>query len=226
MQINKTYTIDCFAGFERIRENQVDHVLTSPPYNRKRNDKYTHYDDRLNDYHLFLKKAINESMRVAKQFVFLNIQKNYYQKQEVFRIIGEYSDKISEIIIWNKTNPMPAAGNAITNAYEFILVFSKDKSPLKANGTYTKNHFTTSAFTNNKYNKIHKAVMHPDACEYILSNFTKPGEIILDPFMGIGTTGVTAKKLNRNFIGFELHEEYSKIANDRTEHQKPEGERE
>lgn len=200
-----------------MAKNSVTHVLTSPPYNRKRNDKYSYYDDTLTDYKTFLKGVLDEALRLASCYVFFNIQKNYYNKKEVFEIIGEYSKELIEIIIWNKSNPMPANGNNVTNAYEFILVLSKNKTTLKANGTYTKNAFITSAFTNNEYNKIHKAVMNPEACEYIIRNFTNENDLILDMFMGVGTTALSCIKNNRDFTGFELSEEYSKIANERIE---------
>lgn len=215
--MNRTYNIDCFEGFKHLNNKSVEHVFTSPPYNRKRNDKYSHYDDTLTDYKAFLKRAIDESLRVAKYYVFFNIQKNYYNKQEVFEIIGEYHDRLIDIIIWGKTNPMPASGHSVTNAYEFILVLSDNLKSLKSNNTYTKNLLMTNAYTNNQYTKIHKAVMHPSVCRFVIENFTKEKNTILDPFMGLGTTAITAKSLGRNFIGFEIIKEYCDIANERIE---------
>jgi len=213
--INKIINTDCFEGMKKLEDDSVTHVFTSPPYNRKRNDKYSHYEDTLTDYKTFLTSTIDESLRLSTDYVFFNIQKNYYNKKEVFDIIGEYRDQLIDIIIWNKSNPMPASGNNITNAYEFILVLSKKKTSLKSNTTYTKNLFTTNAFTNNKYTKIHKAVMNPDACDYIIKNFTKENDIILDMFMGVGTTALSCIDNNRKFIGFELSKEYFDIANER-----------
>lgn len=142
MNINKIYHIDCFDGFKELKDNSVNHVFTSPPYNRKRNDKYMYHNDVIDDYYDFLCKVIDNCLRVSKEYVFLNIMKNYYNKQDVFKLIGQYSNKIIEIIIWEKTNPLPASGNSITNAYEFFIIFG-DKS-LKSNTTYTKNIISTS----------------------------------------------------------------------------------
>lgn len=105
LEINKIYNMDCFVGLREMNDNSVDHVITSPPYNRKRNDKYNNYDDDVEDYYEFLKRSINESLRVSRGYVFFNIQKNYYNKQDVFKLIGEYGEKIIDIIIWNKSNP-------------------------------------------------------------------------------------------------------------------------
>ena len=211
LEKNKIYNGNCFDLFRQMEDNEVDYVFTSPPYNRKRNDKYTFYNDQLTDYYSFLLNLIEESRRVAKKYVFLNIQTNYYNATDVYALIGTYCEKIKQIIIWQKSNPMPANGNNITNAYEYIIVLGE--SALKSNSTYTKNIITTSV--NSKMPKEHKAVMHPDVAEWFIKNFTVEGETILDCCMGVGTTAIACMKNNRNYIGFELVKEYCDIAQQR-----------
>lgn len=213
MEINKIYNGNCFDLFSTMDDNSVDYVFTSPPYNRKRNDKYKFYNDQLTDYYGFLLNLIEQSRRVTREYVFLNIQTNYYNSVDVYALIGTYRDKIKQIIVWQKSNPMPASGHNITNSYELFIVIG-DK-PLKSNFTYTKNIITTSV--NSKMPKEHKAVMHPEVADWFIKMFTKEGETILDPCMGIGTTAVACKKNNRNYIGFELHEQYCDIANKQIE---------
>ena len=101
------YCGDCFSVMEKIPDDNFDYVFTSPPYNRKRNDKYNNHKDISLDYFGLLSKAINESLRICSGNVFLNIQTNYYNKKDVYSIFGEFSDNIIEVIIWNKSNPMP-----------------------------------------------------------------------------------------------------------------------
>ena len=211
MEINKIYHIDCFDGFKQLQDKSVSHVFTSPPYNRKRNDKYEHHDDCIEDYFGWLCNVIDECLRVSKGYVFFNIMKNYYNKQDVFNIIGKYSQRLVEIIVWEKTNPLPASGNNITNAYEFFLIFG-DKS-LKSNTTYTKNILSTSV--NSEMTTEHKAIMKQDVAEWFIKNFTKEDDLILDCFMGAGTTAITCKHNKRNFIGFELNEKYIELSNKR-----------
>ena len=198
-----------------MEDDSVSHVITSPPYNRKRNDKYNNYNDNVDDYLDFMRKSIDEAMRVAEGYVFFNIQKNYYNKTDVFNLIGEYSEYLVDIIIWNKTNPMPANGHNITNAYEYILVFSKNETSLKSNTTYTKNTITTNVYSNNPYKKIHRAVMNPDVCYWLIDKFTQEDDLILDIFSGVGTTAYCSLERNRRCIGFELDKHYCDIANER-----------
>ena len=193
---------DCFQTMSRLPEDSVDVVFTSPPYNRKRNDKYSHYDDTIEDYYGFLHKVVSESIRIAKRSVFLNIQKNYYNKSEVFGIFGEFRNQISELFIWEKSNPMPASGFSITNSYEFVLAFGET---LKSNRTYTKNHFTTSVA---KMPDDHKAVMHKAASDYFIGNFCSASAVVYDPFMGTGTTAFSCIERGIKCIGSEISKEY------------------
>ena len=203
---------DCFKALEEINDKSIDYVLTSPPYNRKRNDKYTDYNDNIDDYFSFLINITDILLQKTKKYIFMNIQANYYNRVDVYKYIGHYADKIQNIIVWEKTNPTPAAGNSITNAYEYIIVLG-DFS-LKSNTTYTKNHITTN-ICKNEYHKVHKAVMNEEISDWIIEKFTQENELILDPFMGTGTTGASCKKYNRKFIGIEKSEEYYKIATNR-----------
>lgn len=216
MNINKIYNIDCFDGFKLLEDKSVEHVLTSPPYNRKhkgttndqldgaKSDKYKYSTDNIDNYFDFLCNSIDECIRVSKGYVFFNIMKNYYNKKDVFAIIGKYSDNIQEIIIWEKKNPLPASGKSITNSYEYFIIFGD--SPLKSNTTYTKNIITTAV--NSKMTKEHKAMMKQEVCDWFVEKFTTEGDTILDPFMGAGTTAISCINLNRNYIGFEITPEY------------------
>jgi len=205
MERNTVIQGDCLDIIKEMNDNSVDIVFTSPPYNRKRNDKYTHYDDIIEDYFGWSCKVIDELIRVSKGNVYYNIQKNYYNKMDVFKIIGRYSEQICDIIIWEKSNPLPANGFNITNAYEFIIVFGKN---IKANQTYTKNHITTSV---TQMIAEHKAIMHKDVAMFIIDRFSSIGDTILDPFAGTGTTGVICQRLNRNYILIEKTPEYVEI---------------
>ena len=210
---------DSFKILESVIDKSIDYVLTSPPYNRKRNDKYTEYNDNITNYFEFLTEITDILLQKTKKFVFMNLQANFYNRKDIYKYIGQYADKIQNIIVWEKTNPTPAAGNSITNSYEYIIVLGD--SALKSNETYTKNHITTNV-CKNAYSKVHKAVMNEEVSDWIIEKFTQEGEVILDPFMGTGTTGVSCKKFNRQFIGIEISKEYFDIALNRISETKKE----
>lgn len=204
---------DCFEQISRIETDSIDLVLTSPPYNRKRNDKYNNHDDIVDDYVGFLTQSIEGCLRVCSGNVFYNLQKNSYNRSDIHKIMGIFADQIIEVLIWKKTNPMP--NPHLINAYEYILVLSKNNKSLKAKNTYTFNHFETNVYSANPYKKIHRAVMNPEACAFILDNFGYENDFVFDPFMGVGTTGIESIKRNMNFVGIELNKEYFEIAENR-----------
>ncbi len=200
---------DCLEEMKKL--DKVDYILTSPPYNRKRNDKYNNYQDKKDDYFAFLVDSTEIMMRKA-EYVFFNIQQNMYNKADVFKLFGYHANYIINVISWTKSNPMPASGNNITNAHEYILILSYYHKSLKALKTYTKNHIHTNVYSSNPHKKIHRAVMNPEIPEYIIDRFIPERSSVLDPFMGVGTTGVLCKKHNIDFIGIELDKEYYDIA--------------
>lgn len=208
------YNGDCLEVMKDIPDKSIDIAFTSPPYNRKRNDKYSNYNDTKEDYYGFLLKVIELLRTKVKRHIFLNIQTNYYNKSEVYKLIGTYSDYIQQIFVWEKSNPLPASGNNITNAFEYFIVIGN--KTLKSNTTYTKNHITTSV-NSETTTKIHKAVMKQEVSDWFIEKFAKTGEVVIDPFMGLGTTGISCKKNNVDFIGIELSENYFNIAKERIE---------
>jgi len=207
---------DCLDEMKKMADNSVDFAFTSPPYNRKRNDKYDHYEDVVDDYYGWMCNTIDELIRVTKGNVFFNIQKNFYNKKDVFNIIGKYSDVIQEIIVWEKTNPMPASGGSITNSHEYIIVFGDEA--LVSNSTYTKNIITTSV--NSNMPKNHKAVMHREVSDWIIKNFTSEEDTVLDCFMGTATTGMSCKSMGRGFVGIELNDTYFNMSIDNMDNTK------
>ena len=187
---------------------KVDLVLTSPPFNRERNDTYMYYNDTLPNYYEWLLAFCNEACRLTKTWAFINLQKNYYNKVSIYRLLGALADSIMEVVIWGKDNPTPSAGFSITNSWELFLALGN--VPLVSNTTYTKNLLVTGV--NSEMPIEHKAVMRSDIAEWFITHFSKAGTVILDPCLGLGTTAYCAKKLNRKCIGIEIKEKYCEIA--------------
>ena len=195
---------DCMEVLPLLYEKSVDYSFTSPPYNRKRNDKYSNFNDINHNWLQLNIDVIDQLLRVTKKHIFYNLQANYYNRNDVYKLIGHFSKNILDIHIWEKSNPMPASGKNITNAVEYFLILGSES--LKSNTTYTKNIITTSV--NSSMPKEHKAVMKKDVAEHFISKFTQENDIILDCFFGYGTTGLVAKEMNRRYIGIEKEKSY------------------
>jgi len=218
MRVNYVKCGNCFDLIKELPNKSIDVTFTSPPYNRKRNDTYGLYDDQINDYYTFLVKITKECLRVSKDKVIINIQQNFYNKVDFFEYLGYFSENISGIVIWQKTNPCPSGNynkktnkKSVTNSFEYFIFLTDDGKEFKHYGDKNLiNHITTSVNSENFTN--HSAVMKKEVCEWFIKYFTKKNDIVLDPFLGIGTTGLVCRQHNRNFIGFEIVPEYCKMA--------------
>lgn len=206
---------DCLIELKKMGEESVDISFTSPPYNSVRHKKYKNYSDDINDYYLFLCKFTDELLRITKKTIIINVQTNYYNRPDVYKYIGKYNEDISRIIIWNKSNPTPSSmQHKLTNAYEFFIIFSKEKN-VTINSIFMKD--VINFPINSQKIKGHKAVMNSDVSDLFIREFSNKGDIVLDCFMGSGTTALSCKKYERDFIGIEIDDEYFAIAKKRIE---------
>lgn len=217
---------DCLERMKEIPDGSVDLVLTSPPYNmnlrisngryvsrqivKELSTKYDDYDDNLpmEDYFSLLKNIVGECLRVS-DLVFFNIQPLTGNKPAVYRLIGEYHDKIKELIVWDKVNAQPAIGQSVLNSqFELIIIFQNSKPESRAFKSATFERGTLSNVWSVKRErqpiKGLGAAFPSELARTVIENFSEPGQTILDPFLGSGTTGIEAVKSGRNFIGIEL----------------------
>lgn len=222
---------NCIEELKLIEENSVDLVFTSPPYNmnlrvrdgkycsrqlvKELSTKYENYDDNLSmeEYYYFITNIIDDLLRVCKGYIFFNVQILTGNKVALYKAIGKYAEQIKEFIIWDKVNAQPAIGDGVLNSqFEVILVLSKNNAMTRQ---FDKCNFKRGTLSNvwkqkreKSDNKNHGAVFPLEIAELIVDNFSEVGDVVLDPFLGTGTTGVASKLTGRNFIGIEIDEEY------------------
>ena len=235
--VNRIFNESCLDTMKRIPDNFVDVVITSPPYNmnlRIRNGEYcsrqivkeisTKYEDfpdnlPIDDYYKFHSEVLKELLRISN-LVFYNVQIVTGSKRAIFKMIGEFSENLKDIIIWDKRYGQPAIGEQVLNRRsELILVFEKDY-PISRQ-------FRSAVFKRGTLDDVwvidrerknvegHGATFPEKLISTILENFSKKKDIIYDPFIGTGTTAVVSKKLGRNFIGSEISKKYYKECNKR-----------
>ena len=217
---------DCLKVMKDMADGEVDVVFTSPPYNDSgstesdrvnfRHFKYEYVEKR-EDWFAWQCECIDEMLRVAKRQVLYNIQTILSNKADVYRLIGHYANKIDNILIWYKPNAQPQHyPHRIANFYEMVIIFKCkefDKLYINSNG-YT-NVIVKNINSDKTYCKKHRALMSKSFCNEIISEFTLPTDTVLDPFMGLATTGICCNKHKRRFIGIEIYKPYYEIAKER-----------
>ena len=128
-------------------------------------------------------------------------------------------------IIWNKPNPMPeSVRDRCTKAHEYIFLFSKNQNyyfDVDAIKEPTRRKRSVWNIQKKPYKGAHFAVYPPDLIEPCIKAGSEKGDIVLDPFMGSGTTAMVAKSLGRDYNGCELHEDYGNLIQKRVKEYHP-----
>lgn len=239
METNVIYNETCLETLARIPDESINIVITSPPYNmnlRIRNGKYCSrqivkefstkydgFDDNLpiDEFYKLHSSIIRELLRTSG-IIFYNIQIVTGSKRAFFKIIGEFSDYLKDIIIWDKGVAQPAMASAVLNRQsELILVFDPKNGISRQFKSCNFDRGTLSDIwqikRGKKVAKSHGATFPEELVGTILKNFSSENDIVYDPFMGTGTSAVVAKKLNRRWIGSEINKDYCDLIESRLE---------
>lgn len=219
------YLGDCLEVMDRLIEEdvKVDAIITDPPYNIARDNNFntmgrTGIDfgewDKGFDQFSWIEKSFNLVKNGGSLFIF-NDWKNIGEIAKFSESIGY---EIKDMIRWEKTNPMPRNRDRryITD-FEVAVWLVKPKAKWTFNRlskTYDRCKYEYPLTP--KSEKTGHTTQKPlSLMEEIIKRHTNENDFVFDGFMGSGTTGVACKKLNRNFIGVEIGEEYFKIAEER-----------
>ncbi|HEY9075328.1 MAG TPA: DNA methyltransferase [Anaerolineaceae bacterium] len=253
LPINQILQGDCVEIMATLPEKSVDLVFADPPYNLQLqqdlyrpnhtkvaavNDEWDRFES-FEAYDAFSRRWLTESRRVLKDSGSLWVIGSYHNIYRLGTILQDLGFWILNDVIWIKANPMPNfRGVRFTNAHETLIWASKSQG-----AKYTFNYRAMKAFNDelqmrsdwylpvcsgperikNGGKRAH-STQKPEALLYrVLLATTNPGDLVLDPFFGTGTTGAVAKKLGRRWIGIEQKEMYVQIAQERIEHTSPGG---
>jgi len=239
IELNKIYNMDCIKGLKKIKDESVDLVIVDPPYNvSKENDqrdrtkmnspimrrkKAINYDfgewDNMErqEFLDFTKEWLKECCRVLKKDGTII---SFYNKEDISYLgwtAKEYGVRTRTIVSWHKTNPVPSFRKVnYLSSCEFIWIGSK--------GAYKTFNFKMQKEMHNFYETGNSSgygeSSHPtekplELIEHFIEIHTNKDDIVLDCFMGSGTTAVSCQRLKRNYIGFEISKEYCDIAKER-----------
>lgn len=223
---------DCIKKLHELNDKTVDLILTDPPYNlglfMKGRDtnlgalRENHFvasswdNDEQSQWEKHMDNFFKESARVMKKggavIAFMAIIK----VETLIRIAQEHGFYYKTTGIWHKTNPMPRNMNLhFINSTESWVYFVYGSKTGKFNnkGKAIHDYVETSVINNGeKKHGKHPTQKPVKLMEHYIELLTDKGDMVLDPFMGSGSTGVAAMNLGRQFYGIELSEEYYKVA--------------
>jgi modification methylase len=251
LPLNKILRGDCVEVLNLLPENSIDLIFADPPYNlqlqqelwRPNMTKVDAVDDAwdqfssFEEYDAFTRNWLTASRRVLKDTGMIWVIGSYHNIYRVGSILQDLGYWFLNDIVWVKTNPMPNfRGVRFTNAHETLLWAQKKKS-----ARYTFNHHAMKSLNDGLQmrsdwiipicsgseriktsgEKAHPT-QKPEALLYrVILSSSNPGDIVLDPFFGSGTTGAIAKKLHRKWIGIERDETYIRVAQKRIDSIQP-----
>jgi len=181
--------------------------------------------DTMDAYDLFTHDWMKAARRILKPNGALWVIGSYHNIFRVGTILQDQQFWIQNDIIWRKTNPMPNfRGTRFTNAHETLIwatksedakpTFNYDAMKMMNDGVQMRSDWTLPICTGRERlkksdgSKAHPTQKPESLLHRVILSTSNPGDVIVDPFFGTGTTGAVAKKLGRSFIGFEMEEEY------------------
>lgn len=236
---------DCLEVLATLPEKSIDLIFADPPYNLQLqqelwrpnmtkvdavNDDWDRFNS-LAEYDQFTRAWLYACRRVLKDTGALWVIGSYHNIYRVGTILMDLSYWILNDVVWVKAQPMPNfRGVRFTNAHETLLWAQKNRG-----ARYTFNYQAMKALngdlqmrsdweiplcTGKERIKINGAKAHatqkPEALLYrVILASSNPGDVVLDPFFGTGTTGAVAKKLHRHWLGIEREADYVRLAQER-----------
>lgn len=234
---DRIYRMDALDGLKRLDSESVDLICTDPPYNVASKSKLTVRHGKLMsteeawgawdmfdpaEYDAFIGRVLDESLRVLKPggalYMFTAREDNGHFVREAVKRGFKYRNQIALI----RRCPLPSmAKRNWRSAFELCLYVTKGKPK-------TFNFLSQPECVNiSFYHPSHKRTDHPtekpfDVIRRIVLVSSNPGDLVVDPFLGSGTTAVAAKQTGRRFIGFDTSDEYIHIARNRLDGTKAE----
>lgn len=181
-----------------IPDGSVDLIFTDPPYPK--------------EYHYCYEFLAQEAARVLKPNGFLIAYAGPYWKQKVMETLGAQLDYFYDFVLMHNGNTSILWPRRIISGYKSLLCYTKKgETPLPVTNVLGKFEGTGSD------KRYHMWGQDMNSARYYIDVFSRPGDLVVDYFLGAGTFGEVSKALGRRFVGFELDGEYMAISQARLE---------
>lgn len=229
-QPNNIYNVDSYKAIKEIPDKSIDCIYVDVPYligdNKKREYKEgaSAVSNRIskmcnslidsNIYNGFDYSILDEFIRISKRVnIFIWCSKAQLPYIMNFFIVA--NDYNYELLVWNKTNPTPMCNNSWLPDLEYCLYF-REKGVILNDGYENKSKWFISGLNVADKDLFEHPTIKPlEMVKRHLKHATQPNDIVLDCFLGSGTTAVACKELGRQYIGFEIDKNFYEIAVDR-----------
>ena len=214
------YANDCLQVMKTLPDNSIDLVVTDPPYDVHAGKGGGAFGSRSSFKEIefmsngFNEEVLDELVRVMKK---INIYLFCSQKQ-IPLLVNYFVNKQHcnwNLLTWHKTNPVPACKNKYLSDTEYIF-FAREKGvPILGEYKTKKTYYVTPNNAKEKKLYGHPTVKPQVILDNLVVNSSQENDVVLDPFMGSGSTGVATLNNHRKFIGIELKEKYYQTAEGR-----------
>ena len=214
MEINTVLNKDCVEGMAAMDGGSVDLVIADPPYFQGEGGGGGSFGVKKKNHRTEIDKmmcgisdeCIEQMARVCKRvnmYIFCSV----LQIPQYLAFATRNGYKF-DILTWHKTNAVPACNGKYMPDTEYIVFIKESGVPLYGTAATKRKYYVTPTNVKDKRKWGHPTIKPLNIVQNLIINSTQEGGVVLDPFMGSGTTAVACIRTGRNYIGFELNKEY------------------
>lgn len=230
--INHIYNKDCVSGMTDLIQSgaYVDLIVADPPYVISRESNFHTMKDRKNartgtafgawDEEFDNSDWIEKSFSLLKDGGSLIVFNDFKKVSDIIAIATKFGFEFKDVIVWEKTNPMPRnRDRRYVPSLELMIWFVKKQKAKwtfnRQDGSYQSPVMRYASESGGAFKRYHPTQKPVKLIEEIIRIHSNSGDLVLDPFMGSGTTAVSALNTGRNYIGYELEKSYFDILTNR-----------
>jgi len=212
LELNKVHNLNCLDGLKKLKKGSVDCIITDPPYcvgTTSNGHKGSWQDNNL--IAPFFDELFRFWQRVLKEGGTIYVNTDWRTYPLLYPILRKYFD-VRNCIVWDYE--WIKAGIYYRYSHEFII-FATKGTPKRKFGGGERDVWRIKPINFSDKNKLHQAQKPEELVRKMINHGSDSGDVVLDCFMGSGTTGVVCKEENRKFYGFEIDDVMCEIANGR-----------